>query len=105
MKEIANQFILEGDILSVEPYGNGHINRTYLVKTNVTNYILQGINSNVFKTPDSIIKNIELLWETEPNNRVILPMMSAKQGGHSVNAEGIVWRVFPFAEGYFFHCI
>jgi N-acetylhexosamine kinase len=27
-------------------------------------------------------------------------MMSAKQGGHSVNAEAIVWRVFPFAEGY-----
>ena len=100
MKEIANQFILEGDILSVEPYGNGHINRTYLVKTTETNYILQGINSNVFKTPDCIIKNIELLWETEPNNRVILPMMSAKQGGHSVNAEAIVWRVFPFAEGY-----
>ena len=81
MKEIANQFILEGDILSVEPYGNGHINRTYLVKTTETNYILQGINSNVFKTPDYIIKNIELLWETEPNNRVILPMMPAKQGG------------------------
>ena len=100
MKEIANQFILEGNILSVEPYGNGHINRTYLVKTTETNYILQGINSNVFKTPDCIIKNIELLWETEPNNRVILPMMPAKQGGYSVNAEGIVWRVFPFAEGY-----
>jgi len=99
MKEIANQFILEGDILSVEPYGNGHINRTYLVKTTETNYILQGINSNVFKTPDCIIKNIELLWETEPNNRVILPMMSAKQGGHSVNAEAMVCGVFPCAEG------
>ena len=76
MKEIANQFNLKGNLLSVEPYGNGHINRTYLAKTTDTNYILQGINSNVFKTPNSIIKNIELLWETEPNNHIILPMMN-----------------------------
>lgn len=100
MKEIANQFVLEGDILSIEPYGNGHINRTYLVKTSANNYILQGINSNVFKTPLAIIANIELLWETQPNNHIILPMMPTQQGGHSVTADEVVWRIFPFAEGY-----
>ena len=100
MKEIANQFILEGDILSIEPYGNGHINRTYLVKTSANNYILQGINRNVFKTPLAIIANIELLWETQPNNHIILPMMPTQQGGHSVTADEVVWRIFPFAEGY-----
>ena len=100
MKEIANQFILEGDILSIEPYGNGHINRTYLVKTSANNYILQGINSYVFKTPLAIIANIELLWETQPNNHIILPMMPTQQGGHSVTADEVVWRIFPFAEGY-----
>ena len=100
MKEIANQFILEGDILSIEPYGNGHINRTYLVKTSANNYILQGINSNVFKTPLAIIANIELLWETQPNNHIILPMMPTQKGGHSVTADEVVWRIFPFAEGY-----
>ena len=100
MKEIANQFILEGDILSIEPYGNGHINRTYLVKTSANNYILQGINSNVFKTPLAIIANIELLWETQPNNHIILPMMPTQKGGHSITADEVVWRIFPFAEGY-----
>lgn len=100
MKEIANQFVLEGDILSIEPYGNGHINRTYLVKTSANNYILQGINSNVFKTPLAIIANIELLWETQPNNHIILPMMPTQKGGHSVTADEVVWRIFPFAEGY-----
>ena len=100
MKEIANQFVLEGDILSIEPYGNGHINRTYLVKTSANNYILQGINSNVFKTPLAIIANIELLWKTQPNNHIILPMMPTQQGGHSVTADEVVWRIFPFAEGY-----
>ena len=100
MKEIANQFVLEGDILSIEPYGNGHINRTYLVKTSANNYILQGINRNVFKTPLAIIANIELLWETQPNNHIILPMMPTQKGGHSVTADEVVWRIFPFAEGY-----
>ena len=100
MKEIANQFVLEGDILSIEPYGNGHINRTYLVKTSANNYILQGINSNVFKAPLAIIANIELLWETQPNNHIILPMMPTQKGGHSVTADEVVWRIFPFAEGY-----
>ncbi|AVM49206.1 phosphotransferase enzyme family protein [Capnocytophaga sp. oral taxon 878] len=100
MKEIANQFDLKGDILSIEPFGNGHINRTFLVKTTDANYVLQGINGNIFKTPDSIIQNIELLWETEPNNHVILPMVATKAGGYSVTADNVLWRVVPFAEGF-----
>jgi len=71
-----------------------------LVKTSANNYILQGINSNVFKTPLAIIANIELLWETQPNNHIILPMMPTQKGGHSVTADEVVWRIFPFAEGY-----
>ncbi|AMD84943.1 N-acetylhexosamine 1-kinase [Capnocytophaga haemolytica] len=100
MKEIAKQFVLEGNVLSVEPYGNGHINYTYLIQTDKARYILQGINSNVFKTPEMIISNIELLWETEPKNTVILNMMKTKGGKHAVMAEGNLWRAFPFAEGY-----
>ena len=97
MKEIANQFDLKGDILSIEPFGNGHINRTFLVKTTDANYVLQGINGNIFKTSDCIIQNIELLWETEPNNHVILPMVATKAGGYSVTADNVLWRVVPFA--------
>lgn len=100
MKEIANQFDLKGEILSIEPFGNGHINRTFLVKTTDANYVLQGINGNIFKTPDSIISNIKLLWETEPNNQVILPMIPTKTGGYSVKADNVLWRVVPFAEGF-----
>ena len=47
------QFQIVGDVLSIEPYGEGHINETYLaVMKNgdkTTDYILQKINNKIFK--------------------------------------------------------
>lgn len=59
MSEIdLNQILAEFNIDSViEEYGNGHINNTYL--TNTPSYILQKINTNVFKDPDGVMENIE----------------------------------------------
>ena len=36
-------------------YGNGHINETYVVDPQ---YIVQKINTNVFKNPDELMNNI-----------------------------------------------
>ena len=41
----------------VERYGNGHINDTYLVTQD--RYILQRINTNIFKDPYGLMENIE----------------------------------------------
>ena len=41
----------------IVPYGNGHINDTYLREGN-PGYILQRINTNVFKDPNSVMENI-----------------------------------------------
>ena len=50
MLEILNQFLLSGRAISCEPYGNGHINRTYLVITDAgRRYILQRINDAIFR--------------------------------------------------------
>ncbi len=63
MSEInLNEILAEFNIDSViEEYGNGHINNTYL--TNTPNYILQRINTNVFKDPDGVMENIERVTE------------------------------------------
>jgi len=58
MRQIANIFKLDGEFLSCEPYGNGHINKTYLLKTNKRDYILQQINSYAFKDVDLLMNNI-----------------------------------------------
>lgn len=101
-KEIALQFELEGNITSVKPYGNGHINNTYLISTDEKDYILQGINQKVFKQPQNIIDNIKLLWETAPDSNIILKLVPTKKGryAYAYPTENALWRIFPFAADY-----
>lgn len=54
IKEILSKFNIE---TNTAPYGNGHINDTYLCETK-PGYILQRINTNVFKNPDNVMENI-----------------------------------------------
>lgn len=44
------------------PYGDGHINDTYLAQAK-ENYILQRINRDVFHHPDQVMHNIVLVTE------------------------------------------
>ncbi len=54
LQEILNHFSYDSKI---SKYGNGHINYTYL--TEESDYILQRINTNVFKNPQQVMDNIE----------------------------------------------
>ena len=54
IKEIIEKFCIETDVV---PYGNGHINDTYLCDVK-PGYILQKINTNVFKNPEEVMSNI-----------------------------------------------
>ncbi len=56
--EIIKHFYGKGELLTVEPYGNGHINKTFLVTTTERKYILQKINTNAFKDVDLLMNNI-----------------------------------------------
>lgn len=98
--KIAVQFDLDGDITSVAPYGNGHINNTFLITTKNNKYILQGINTSVFKKPQAIIDNIKLLWQTVPDSSIILNLIPTVSGDYSITDGDSVWRVFPFASNY-----
>ena len=57
--EILSNFDSDSKAISCKPYGNGHINKTYDVKTEKGgHYILQQVNNNVFKDVDMLMKNI-----------------------------------------------
>lgn len=58
IKNIISQFNSKGEIVSIEPFGNGHINKTYLVTTTERQYILQCINSTAFKDVNLLMNNI-----------------------------------------------
>lgn len=60
---VMKEFKIIGDVISIEPYGEGHINVTYLVTTNKKRYILQEINNKLFKEVDKLMSNISLVCE------------------------------------------
>jgi hypothetical protein len=58
------QFKFKGKFLKLEPIGNGHINSTFAVyfekeDLSVEKYILQSINTNVFKNTKELMSNID----------------------------------------------
>lgn len=54
LQKILEQF---GIVADMEPYGNGHINDTYLVSGGA--YILQRINTSVFLDAEGLMENVE----------------------------------------------
>ncbi len=56
LTEVLNAFF--GYTPSTEPFGNGHINSTFLVTANSSKYILQRINTDVFPRPHEVMENI-----------------------------------------------
>lgn len=55
---ISKQFKIQGNPITYKPYGCGHINDTFLITTDTDHYyILQKINTNVFRKPAELMKN------------------------------------------------
>ena len=73
LEEILQQFNLSADI---EPYGNGHINDTFLVTPK--KYILQRINISIFKNPDELMDTADFSSPHSPARGIILTMCGGK---------------------------
>ena len=97
-KNIAEQFALEGDLISIEPYGEGHINLTLLVTTSKKRYILQKMNTRVFTKPAELMNNIVNVTEHLKNkNQETLSVVPTKDGKSFILGENC-FRVYDFIE-------
>lgn len=108
--EAAGLFTFKGNILSVEPYGEGHINDTYLVKTGPKDdpfwYILQRLNTRVFKDARVVMDNIiavttylhtAISAEGGDPDRNSLTLVPPMDGGHYIETPGgEFWRAYLF---------
>ena len=88
---------------SVEPYGNGHINDTFLVTAGSDGpFILQKINTAVFKEVDALMDNIvrvtEFLTAETPVRTLQLKRTRSGSACHK-DAKGGVWRMFYYIPG------
>ena len=61
MKDIIKNFKIKGKLIKISEVKNGLVNKTYLIKTNKALYLLQKINHYVFKNPDKLMHNINIV--------------------------------------------
>ena len=106
--DIVRQFEFRGTPESMIPYGNGHINDTYLLQTGEGElaYILQRMNPSVFKSPRLLMENITGITtflrhkiETEGGDpdRGTLTFFPTHDGrSYYIDESGIYWRLCYF---------
>ena len=102
MKEIAERFAIEGNILEIKPLGNGLINDTLLVKTDgPDDYVLQRINNSIFKDVDLLQHNIDCATaHIRRKGGMTLTFLPCKETGKSYWTDGEnYWRVSIFIKG------
>lgn len=104
MEEAVFHFLLDGKPVSCQRYGCGHINRTYLVKTDAgRRYIFQRINSLVFPDIKGLMENIAAVTGflaarvEEPRGSLRL-VPALDEAWVWVDGEGESWRVYDFIE-------
>jgi len=111
VKEIIGNYNFEGDLVSVQSYGSGHINDTYLitferVKAEPLKVILQRINKNVFTKPVEVMENIlgitsylreqimKAGGDPERETLNVIPTISGKS--YCIDSEGEYWRIYNY---------
>ncbi|MBQ9729690.1 MAG: aminoglycoside phosphotransferase family protein [Clostridia bacterium] len=98
LRLIVSLFNIEGEITMIKPYGEGLINSTLLVTTTKRRYILQRINTNVFKQPNELMNNICAVTEYLHARGVeTLEVVHTKAGDPFLSGE-ICYRLYVFIE-------
>ena len=103
MLAILHGFRMDGEPVSCEPYGSGHINVTYLVVTQSgRRYILQMINHHTFRDVAGLMENIssvtEHLRRKSGDPRRALTLVPTTSGACYLCVQGEYWRMYNFVE-------
>ena len=102
--KLLKQFRMEGQAVSCERYGFGHINETYLVVTDCGHrYILQRISTSAFKDVTGLMNNIYLvtghLRARTENPHGVMTIIKTVDGGIFCQEGESYWRMYDFVEG------
>jgi Ser/Thr protein kinase RdoA (MazF antagonist) len=104
IKEISVSYDL-GKI-SLTPFGNGLINKTWKLSAGNKHFILQRLNQSVFNQPYSISSNLrtikEYLKQKYPGYMFVAPI-DTSSGEPYFEKHGELYRLFPFVEGSVSH--
>ncbi len=109
---ILENFKTNGTFSEAKPFGSGHINDTFLVKTlgeNHKKYVLQRKNGNIFKNIPGLIKNMEVATKhirkklveqqiANPDVRVLSMIPCTDGKYYHLDNENNYWCLYDFIE-------
>ena len=102
ISSILTAFGLDNNTGTIQNFGTGLINNTWVVTDNKTQYILQRINHNVFKDPAAIAFNIDAignyLKEHSPEYLFTYPLPCTGGTNGLYKLEDGYYRMFHFVE-------
>lgn len=113
LASLVRAFQLYGDFRGAAPHGTGHINDTYAAvfdqAGSPVRYILQRINSRVFRNPPAVMENIQRVTDhvrrkleasgTAEASRRVLTLVPTREGRTcTLDAAGDWWRCYLFIE-------
>lgn len=111
--EVIEQFAFSGQLMTKQPYGNGHINDTFLLVYKMPDdsqkqYILQRMNHTIFRQPEELMENVVnvteylrkiILSQNGDPERETLNVVKTREGGSFYkDSNDNYWRVFLFIE-------
>lgn len=111
--EVIAQYDIKGRLIVKAPYGNGHINDTFLLVYEMTDgqarqYILQRINHNIFKKPEQLMENLVNITEYlrkviikqggNPNRETLNVIKTRYDSSYYEDSDHNFWRMFLFIE-------
>ncbi|MEE4197333.1 MAG: aminoglycoside phosphotransferase family protein [Bacteroidales bacterium] len=112
IQAVFEQFNLEGTYQGATPYGSGHINDTWLVKTcgtDAPDYILQRNNPRVFTDIPRMLRNInritEYLQAREPGSPNLILYPSLRGEPFVQDKEAYYWSAYPFIDGVSYNLV
>ena len=103
-KRVFKNFSVKGDVVKFEPYGNGHINKTYYVETTKRKYILQCINSYAFKDVELLMNNVIRVTSHLLDKEIFtIKFIPTFQGRLYSKDEEFTYRVYKFIDNVICH--
>ena len=99
MFNVLQQYGFAANSYTIQPLGNGLINKTWLVERGKRKFVLQQINASVFKSPAAIAHNIRLVGDylaAHQPDYLFVNALPAQDGSDLVETNDFFFRLFPF---------
>lgn len=111
---VVKQFKPQGEVIDIREFGNGNINKTFLVTLDSEgekHFILQCINTRVFSQPELVIQNMRICTEYMSQHLQRVPigagrrwevpsvLLTQDSRDFYLDLDGSFWRAISFIEG------